>query len=178
MANSCGDHLNTMINNLLEYSKLKAKKIELNQTPIDIIENVRSVLKMNYFKAKENGNQLTLWVSESFPKKVLGDEMRIKQIVINLISNAIKFTSNGTVKISVGFKYNYQRKLRKASDISGGNINYEEDKALFSILENEKQGNAGGLENQNSGLSSMKDSGSKCSGTKNEAQLSYTRYMM
>lgn len=94
-----------MIGNLLDFSKLKANKIELNKAPTNIKETVKSILKMNYFKAKEKGNTLKLLFSKKFPKKVITDEQRIKQILINLISNAIKFTSKGTVTVSIGWHY-------------------------------------------------------------------------
>lgn len=58
VANTCCEHLNTMIGNLLEFSKLKAKKIELNKNAVDIRENVSNILKMNYLKAKEKKDQL------------------------------------------------------------------------------------------------------------------------
>ena len=63
-----------MIGNLLEFSKLKAKKIELNLNPTDIRENVRKILKMHYFKAKEKHNKLKLYISSNFPKKIIADE--------------------------------------------------------------------------------------------------------
>lgn len=74
VANSCGDHLNTMINNLLEYSKLRANKIELNKTSVSVLKLVKNILKMHYFKAKENGNRISLFVSVNFPKRLIADE--------------------------------------------------------------------------------------------------------
>lgn len=77
MAKSCGEHLHTLIGNLLEYSKLKAKKIEINKTSIDMMQNIKSIVKMNYFKSKEKNNTLNLFVSNNFPRKVIADEQRI-----------------------------------------------------------------------------------------------------
>ena len=57
---------------------------------------------MNFFKAKEKNNKLNLYVSFNFPKKVIADEQRINQILINLISNALKFTEKGTVSVYIG----------------------------------------------------------------------------
>jgi signal transduction histidine kinase len=51
MAKSCGEHLNTLIGNLLEYSKLKAKKIEIAKNAIDLKHNVQRIIKMNYLKS-------------------------------------------------------------------------------------------------------------------------------
>lgn len=51
MAKSCGEHLHTLIGNLLEYSKLKAKKIEINKSAIDLKFNIQRILKMNYMKS-------------------------------------------------------------------------------------------------------------------------------
>ena len=74
MAKSCGEHLHTLIGNLLEYSKLKAKKIEINKMTIDLIQNTRNIVKMNYFKSKEQSNALNLFISHNFPRKVIADE--------------------------------------------------------------------------------------------------------
>lgn len=63
-----------MINNLLEYSKLKSKKVEMTRTSINLIENVRCILKMHYFKAKEKENNLKLLISENFPRRLIADE--------------------------------------------------------------------------------------------------------
>jgi signal transduction histidine kinase len=60
---------------------------------------------MNFFKAKEEKNKLRFFVSHNFPRKLLGDEQRINQILINLIANAIKFTHEGEICVSIGFKY-------------------------------------------------------------------------
>jgi len=97
------DHLNTMINNMLEFSKLRANKIELNLASVNLLKMTKKIIKMHYFKAKDNGNRLILTVSTNFPKKVVADEQRLKQIIINLLSNAIKFTSNGSVTIKIGW---------------------------------------------------------------------------
>lgn len=59
---------------------------------------------MNYFKAKEKNNMLQLYVSTNFPKKVIADEQRINQILINLISNALKFTDKGFVTVYLGWR--------------------------------------------------------------------------
>ena len=104
MAKSCGEHLHTLIGNLLEYSKLKAKKIEINKTTIDLIHNTRSIVKMQYFKSKEHSNTLNLFIANNFPRKVIGDEQRINQILINLLSNAIKFTEKGSVSVYLGWR--------------------------------------------------------------------------
>eukprot|EP00350_Pseudokeronopsis_sp_OXSARD2_P013119 CAMPEP_0170568468 /NCGR_PEP_ID=MMETSP0211-20121228/81225_1 /TAXON_ID=311385 /ORGANISM="Pseudokeronopsis sp., Strain OXSARD2" /LENGTH=112 /DNA_ID=CAMNT_0010890381 /DNA_START=457 /DNA_END=795 /DNA_ORIENTATION=- len=93
-----------MITNMLEFSKLRANKMELNLTSVNLMKTAKEVLKMHYFKAKENSNKLSLMLSRNFPQNIIADEQRIKQILINLISNACKFTKNGTVTISLGWK--------------------------------------------------------------------------
>lgn len=74
MAKSCGEHLHTLIGNLLEYSKLKAKKIEINKSAIDLKNNIKRILKMNYLKSQEKQNKLNYYISHNFPKKVVTDE--------------------------------------------------------------------------------------------------------
>lgn len=63
-----------MIGNLLEFSKLKAKKIEINKVATDVLENARNILKMSYFKSKEKENEIRFFVSNQFPKKVIADD--------------------------------------------------------------------------------------------------------
>ena len=84
-----------MIGNLLEFSKLKAKKIEINKTAFDLKGNIKRILKMSYLKSQEKNNSLQYFISSNFPNKVVTDEQRINQVLINLISNALKFTEQG-----------------------------------------------------------------------------------
>ena len=74
VAKCCGEHLHTLIGNLLEFSKLKKKKIELNTGQVDLKQNVKKIVKMNYFKSKEKNIKLNLYYSQNFPKKVIADE--------------------------------------------------------------------------------------------------------
>jgi signal transduction histidine kinase len=62
---------------------------------------------MNYHKAQENNNKLSLLVSENFPRKLIIDEQRMKQILINLISNSLKFTQKGSVSVYLGWRPGY-----------------------------------------------------------------------
>lgn len=61
----------------MEFSKLKAKKVELNKGQVDLKSIVRKIVKMSYFKAKEKSNTLRLEVSQNFPRKIVADEQRI-----------------------------------------------------------------------------------------------------
>ena len=90
-----------LIGEILDFSKIEAGKIELASAPFELVRPVASVIELLELKAAEKS--LTLgWSSESgLPPFVLGDEARVRQIVLNLVSNAIKFTDEGSVHVRI-----------------------------------------------------------------------------
>lgn len=138
MAKSCGEHLKTLIGNLLEYSKLKAKKIELNKATIDLRANITRILKMNYIKSQERQNKLMFFCSVNLPKKVITDEQRVNQVLINLISNALKFTEKGSVSVYLGWRPGFTNVESQSylDSLKENPIHYLEQKHLFQHLEN------------------------------------------
>lgn len=95
-----GKHLLTLINDILDLSKLEANKIEIEKTIFDIRTIIQDVYDIFEYKANQRGVHLTTEVDESIPQLV-GDTLRIKQIILNFVSNAIKFTDEGEVSIIV-----------------------------------------------------------------------------
>jgi CheY-like chemotaxis protein len=88
-----------IINGILEISKIEAGKIELEQTPFDLHELVREVTETFAEMAQGKGLRLTRTVPPNLPKRLLGDAGRLRQILTNLIGNAVKFTENGQVGV-------------------------------------------------------------------------------
>ncbi len=92
-----GQTLLTVINDILDYSKIEAGKMQLESIPIDLQKLVWEVLKMFRLSSPKRHIPLMSDISPDIPKVVLGDPTRIRQILINLVSNAIKFTDAGQV---------------------------------------------------------------------------------
>ncbi len=98
------EHLMELINDVLDFSKIKSGKITLEQTPFEIrkkIEETVAVLKM---RADQKGIALHYRVSDEVPAFVKGDVNRLNQVLINLLSNGIKFTAKGSVSLAVNKK--------------------------------------------------------------------------
>ena len=96
-----GESLLTIINDILNFSKLESKKMELERRPMDLRENVEETLDLLAAKAAEKNLDLVCRFDASAPSQVIGDATRLRQVLTNLISNAVKFTSSGEVCVNV-----------------------------------------------------------------------------
>ncbi len=97
-----GEHLLSLINDVLEMSKIEAGRTTLNENRFDLYRLLSSLQEMLHLKAHSKGLQLTFNYSPDTPRYVRTDESKLRQILINLIGNAIKFTSSGAVTLRVG----------------------------------------------------------------------------
>ena len=91
----------TLINDILDISKIKSGKMEIINTSYETGTLFSEIVNMIWIKAKEKGLEFKLHVDPSIPSMLCGDEVRIKQILINLLNNAVKYTSEGSVTLSV-----------------------------------------------------------------------------
>ena len=98
---SSGDALLTIINDILDFSKVEARKIELEELPFDLRVCVEEALDLMLPKANQKKLKLMYYIPLEMPTMVVGDITRLRQILINLVGNAIKFTNSGEVNISV-----------------------------------------------------------------------------
>jgi signal transduction histidine kinase/CheY-like chemotaxis protein len=98
---SSADALLVVINDTLDYSKIEAGKVVLDSVPFDIRETLGDTLKGTGPAAHAKGLKLDMRVEPSVPEEVVGDPGRLRQVVLNLVGNAIKFTSKGEVVLSV-----------------------------------------------------------------------------
>ncbi len=94
-------HLMGIINDILDLAKIEADKVELETKPFEVEAVLRDSADILVTRAFENGNELVLSVQPGLPPRLLGDALRLKQILVNLGGNAIKFTRNGTVHLAV-----------------------------------------------------------------------------
>jgi two-component system sensor histidine kinase/response regulator len=95
------DSLLVVINDILDFSKIEAGKMELDQLAVDIRGLVADALRTVALRADEKNLELTKYVRPSVPLKIIGDPSRLRQILLNLLGNAIKFTSEGEVSVEV-----------------------------------------------------------------------------
>ena len=96
-----GDHLLTVINDILDYSKLESGKLLLENAPISISAVIEESLDLVAVKAREKDLELAYELSPDVPHSVLGDMGRVRQILVNYLSNAVKFTTRGEVVVMV-----------------------------------------------------------------------------
>ena len=88
-------------NNFLDFSKLEAGKLALENIPFDFQETLEEVVSLQATSAHEKGLEVTLKVDSKIPTGVVGDPLRIQQVLTNLVGNSIKFTERGNIDISV-----------------------------------------------------------------------------
>jgi CheY-like chemotaxis protein len=91
----------SIINAILDFSKIEAGKLELEIAPFSITDTAHSVIELLIGSAQRKGLKLTCQLSQHIPAMVAGDNGRIRQILVNLVNNAIKFTAQGEVSLSV-----------------------------------------------------------------------------
>ena len=99
--NRSGEHLLTLINNVLDMSKIEAGRIILNPTEFDLHQLLNSLIEMLRLKAQSKGLSLILHYSPDLPRYIETDESKLRQVLINLLNNAIKFTKQGTIAVRV-----------------------------------------------------------------------------
>lgn len=97
----CGSHLLTLINDVLDLSKIEARKLELHPAPLHFPSFLQSVVEINRIRAEQKGIEFEFEADQSLPVGVAADEKRLRQVLINLLGNAIKFTEQGRVTFTV-----------------------------------------------------------------------------
>ena len=95
------DALLNVINDILDFSKIEAGKVELEEINFDLYECIEDALKTVALRADEKGLELLCEISPDVPATVVGDPGRIRQVILNLIGNAVKFTEKGEVELKV-----------------------------------------------------------------------------
>jgi len=100
-ARDSGQSLLALLNDILDLSKIEAEKIELEAAPMEVCACVADAMRVLQVRAREKGIDLASRVSPGVPAWVRGDYTRIRQVLLNLIGNAIKFTEKGSVEVTV-----------------------------------------------------------------------------
>ncbi len=98
-----GRGLLALLNDILDHSKLDAGRVEVENIAFDLPELMQNVRSMLEVRAQEKGLQSSIELADNFPARLVGDPVRIRQILDNLIDNAVKFTDRGSVRVLAGY---------------------------------------------------------------------------
>ncbi len=94
-----GEYLLNFINDILQINKIEAKKLSVQKVPLNIRKVLKDVVNSLHQTAKENNNIIELEIDKEIPLGLLGDPLKLSQILINLIGNALKFTQKGEIRV-------------------------------------------------------------------------------
>ncbi|MBD2541539.1 response regulator [Coleofasciculus sp. FACHB-SPT36] len=100
----CGEHLLTLINDILDLSKIEARKMELHRSNFHFPQFLEGIVELCRIRAQQKDIYLTYQPIAPLPMAVQGDEKRLRQVLINLLSNAIKFTTTGGVTFQASYQ--------------------------------------------------------------------------
>lgn len=128
-----GDMLLALINDVLDFSKIEAGKLEVVEANYNVAELLKDVSLALQMKAEKKGLQVQVKIDGEIPRMLYGDEIRIKQILNNLLTNAVKYTSSGSVLLEVNGKREKEGPfwLVMAVEDTGMGIREEDRKRLF-----------------------------------------------
>ncbi|MBO4904349.1 MAG: response regulator [Lachnospiraceae bacterium] len=131
---SAGKTLLSIINDILDLSKIESGKMELVPVEYDFASVLNDIVNMTMNKAQEKGLAYELDVDPTIPSLLRGDEIRIRQIILNITNNAIKYTDEGSVNIKIGFDHDKNKLVIKVTD-TGIGIREEDLERLFASFQ-------------------------------------------
>ena len=137
-----GDALIVLINDILDLAKVEAGKMTFEQIPFRLSASMSAMLHVFEAKIQEKNLELVTEYDANIPKVLLGDPVRLHQIILNLVSNAIKFTSKGKITVSVRLFDEDQERVTVEFAISDTGIGIDENK-METIFENFQQATTG-----------------------------------
>ena len=129
------NHLLGLINKVLQLNQIDAtKKEELSKVEFNVYDLVKNIVKSSKFINTEHPNTFEITINDDVPEYLMGDEMKLSQVLINLVSNATKFTKNGKVSVSVSRKKDIEKQICLQFKIkdSGEGISKEKQSLLFN----------------------------------------------
>lgn len=134
---NAGQNLLSLINDILDFSKIESGKMEIIPVDYEVSSLLNDSYSMVVLRAKEKKLNLTIENDRTIPKRLLGDEVRIRQIMVNLLTNAIKYTKEGSVKLSVKWERIEEKKmlLKISVEDTGIGITKENQEKLFQSFQ-------------------------------------------
>ena len=101
MVKSSADALLAILNDILDFSKIEMRKLELEAIPFSVRDHLADLLKPLALRAEQKGLELVAHVLPDVPSVAVGDPGRLRQVLVNLVGNAIKFTERGQILVQV-----------------------------------------------------------------------------
>ncbi len=128
-----GKNLMSLISDILDLSKIEAGKIIIEDADFSLKQCITDVVMMQQFVSHEKGLKLEIEISEDIPHQLVGDQLRVKQILLNLMGNAVKFTAQGSITVSAHLleQHNDSRLVRIAVRDTGIGISPEAADQIF-----------------------------------------------
>ncbi|WP_395050257.1 PAS domain S-box protein [Flavobacterium sp.] len=137
-----GDALIVLINDILDLAKVDAGKMVFEQVPFKMEQSIKAMLHVFETKIQEKNLELVSQYDSSIPEVLLGDSVRLHQIILNLVSNAVKFTTEGKITVSVRLLDQDDEKVTIEFAVSDTGIGIPENK-MATIFENFQQASSG-----------------------------------
>ena len=134
MVKASADSLLTVINDVLDFSKIEARKLDLDHAPFFLREGLTETLKTMSLRAQSKGLELAYHIGMDVPDALIGDPGRLRQIVVNLLGNAVKFTERGEVVLSVATERRLKDEVELHFSVADTGIGIAADKveAIFA----------------------------------------------
>jgi signal transduction histidine kinase/CheY-like chemotaxis protein len=133
---SSGDMLISLVDNLLDFAHLETGRIEVQEQEFDVIDLLERVLRMMGHSASSKGIELVVDVRHDFDLRIVGDKQRLRQILVNIIGNAIKFTDHGEVVVTSDAVEDENGSMRVSFSVAdtGPGIDAEQRERLFAAF--------------------------------------------
>jgi signal transduction histidine kinase/CheY-like chemotaxis protein len=138
---NCGRHLLTLINDVLDLSKIEAGSLDLEYAPCDLTRLVRSVFDIVRPRAEKQGLAFDAEMGDGLPTAISTDATKLKQVLVNLLGNAVKFTAEGSVSLRTSVEAD---KVRFDIDDTGIGMTPEELDAIFDPFKQAEGGKTSG----------------------------------
>ncbi len=137
---SSGRTLLSLINDILDLSKIEARKLELHSEPVNVKDIISDLKLLFSQKAAEKNIDLLIDVPEQFPSHLYLDEIRLRQILLNIVGNAVKFTASGFIKVTLSLDGNEEEGYNVSMSVedTGIGIPKEEQKIIFDSFKQAK----------------------------------------
>jgi len=135
-AHKSADALLAILNDILDLSKIEAGKLSFENIAFDLSQIIRDIVILHSLKAEQQGIALLQQIDEELPARIIGDPTRLRQVIVNLVSNAMKFTKQGEVKIIVDVldKDDDEAQLKVTVSDTGIGIPLQAQNTLFNAF--------------------------------------------
>jgi len=134
IAGVCGNQLLVVINDILDLSKMEENKLPLEKLPVDVLKVMEDSLDIIAMDAEKKNLEVILDVDNNIPHYLIGDPVRIRQILVNLLTNGVKFTEKGEVRLKVECRYLDDSQCEFKFSVADTGIGIKED-AKFRIFQ-------------------------------------------